>query len=348
MRVSFRWPRGALATKLDRTRVGYVARVPAGTRAGTVSVTVSDRAGRRSNARRITVTAPPRVNAPTPAPGTLPGGVPGQRHVDLGAEPLRGRRPGRDRRPRPLRRDLHGLRQELGRRDQPLGAVQPGARRRAARQRPARLRVAVRLRQRPARRGQPRRRRDRRRRRLPRGRRRERSTRASTPPRSSTSAALRATVGPERTRSGSPRSRTSDYHPRLPYSVFLGPGAAQANLPQVYWKDIGGTVDAVSGHTLAHNRIYGVAIAPLGQTYDNPPPEDIARFRSLWAAYGSAGLSWWSWQATGEDEWAALAAAARRRPPSRRPTPAGRRWPRATRATRSCGCNSTSRPSTRM
>ncbi len=50
-----------------------------------------------------------------------------------------------------------------------------------------------------------------------------------------------------------------DYHPRLPYSVFLGPGGAQANLPQVYWKDIGGTVDAVSGHTLAHNRIYGVA-----------------------------------------------------------------------------------------
>ena len=30
MRVSFRWSRGALATKLDRTRVGYVARVPAG------------------------------------------------------------------------------------------------------------------------------------------------------------------------------------------------------------------------------------------------------------------------------------------------------------------------------
>ena len=75
----------------------------------------------------------------------------------------------------------------------------------------------------------------------------------------------------------------------------------------MYWKDIGGTVDAVSGHTLAHNRIYGVPIAPIGQTYDDPPPEDFARFRSLWAAYGSAGLSWWSWQATGEEEWAQLA-----------------------------------------
>jgi peptidoglycan hydrolase-like protein with peptidoglycan-binding domain len=89
--------------------------------------------------------------------------------------------------------------------------------------------------------------------------------------------------------------------------VFLGPGGAQANLPQVYWKDIGGTVDAVSGRTVAHNRIYGVPLAPIGQTYDNPPAADIARFRSLWAAYGSAGLSWWSWQATGEEEWAVLA-----------------------------------------
>src|SRR5215217_3213161 len=61
MRVSFRWPRGALATKLDHTRIGYVARVPAGTKAGSVSVTISDRAGRRSNARRIAVLAPPKV-----------------------------------------------------------------------------------------------------------------------------------------------------------------------------------------------------------------------------------------------------------------------------------------------
>src|SRR6478609_8756621 len=41
MRVSFRWSRGALATKLDRSSVGYVARVPPGRRAGTVSVSVS-------------------------------------------------------------------------------------------------------------------------------------------------------------------------------------------------------------------------------------------------------------------------------------------------------------------
>jgi hypothetical protein len=134
--------------------------------------------------------------------------------------------------------------------------------------------------------------------------------------------ALRATLGPTY-----PIGLTSfpyvDYHARLPYSVFLGPGAAQANLPQVYWKDIGGTVDAVSGHTLAHNRIYGVAIAPLGQTYGDVPPADIARFRSLWAAYGSAGLSWWSWQATTEPGWTALATPATS-PPLPPPDPG---WP---------------------
>jgi hypothetical protein len=134
--------------------------------------------------------------------------------------------------------------------------------------------------------------------------------------------ALRATLG-----AAYPIGLTSfpytDYHARLPYSVFLGPGAAQANLPQVYWKDIGGTVDAVSGHTLAHNRIYGVPIAPLGQTYGDVPPEDIVRFRSLWAAYGSAGVSWWSWQATTEPGWAALATPAS--PPPLPPPDPG--WP---------------------
>src|SRR5690348_9796763 len=47
MRVTFRWSLGALATRLRKTRAGYIARVPAGTRAGTVSVYVTDRAGRR-------------------------------------------------------------------------------------------------------------------------------------------------------------------------------------------------------------------------------------------------------------------------------------------------------------
>jgi hypothetical protein len=117
---------------------------------------------------------------------------------------------------------------------------------------------------------------------------------------------LRAAVGPNY-----PIGLTSfpyvDYHPRLPYSVFLAPGASQVNLPQVYWKDIGGSVDAVSARTWAHNRIYGVPLAPLGQTYQSPGPDEIVRFRQVWAAYGAGGLSWWSWQATDDPTWATLA-----------------------------------------
>ena len=118
-------------------------------------------------------------------------------------------------------------------------------------------------------------------------------------------AALRGAIGPDY-----PLGFTSfpyvDYHPRLPYSVFLGPGGAQANLPQVYWKAIGGSVDAVSAKTVANNRIYGTPIAPLGQSYDAPKADDLRRFRALWAGYGAGGLSWWSWQATSDAAWAVL------------------------------------------
>ena len=98
-----------------------------------------------------------------------------------------------------------------------------------------------------------------------------------------------------------------DYHPGLPYSVFLGPGGAQYNAPQMYWKDIGTSVDNVYAHTFTHNRIYQRPIFPLGQTYSNPSSADLMRFRQLAAAYGSSGLSWWDWEETSSTGWASLA-----------------------------------------
>ncbi len=97
-----------------------------------------------------------------------------------------------------------------------------------------------------------------------------------------------------------------DYHPGFPYSVFLGPGGAQYNAPQMYWKDIGTTTDAVFGHTYAYNLIYGRPIFPLGQVYGNPPAQQIVRFRELSRAYGAAGLSWWDWQEATSSGWTAL------------------------------------------
>jgi hypothetical protein len=74
----------------------------------------------------------------------------------------------------------------------------------------------------------------------------------------------------------------------------------------VYWKEIGGGVDAVVDHTYRYNRPYGRTIAPLGQTYDSPPSSEIVRFRQLAAAAGATGVSWWSWQHTASSGWNAV------------------------------------------
>ena len=72
-----------------------------------------------------------------------------------------------------------------------------------------------------------------------------------------------------------------DYHPGFPYSVFLGPGGAQYNSPQMYWVDIGTSVNTVYAHTYAYNTVYEREIDPLGQVYQNPPLGQIIRFRQL-------------------------------------------------------------------
>ncbi len=97
-----------------------------------------------------------------------------------------------------------------------------------------------------------------------------------------------------------------DYHPGFPYSVFLGPSGAQYNVPQMYWKDIGTTVDAVYAHTFAYNRIYQRPIFPLGQVFQNPPAQQIHRFRQLSRTYGTANVSWWDWQESTGGNWKAI------------------------------------------
>jgi Putative peptidoglycan binding domain len=120
-------------------------------------------------------------------------------------------------------------------------------------------------------------------------------------------AALRAAVGP-----AYPIGLTSfpyvDYHPAFPYSVFMAPGNATFNLPQVYWKTIGDPVDASVAHTYDWNSPYPAPIFPLGQTYDSAPPRDIVRFRELANAYGARGVSWWDWQETPAAAWDAVGA----------------------------------------
>src|SRR5204862_105841 len=110
-------------------------------------------------------------------------------------------------------------------------------------------------------------------------------------------AELRARIGPSY-----PLALASfpyvSYHPSLPYSVFLGPGGAQYNAPQMYWKAIGTSVDTVYANTYIANRIYGRPIFPLGQTYGAATPSDILRFRREVVIYGATGTSRWDWQET--------------------------------------------------
>ena len=97
-----------------------------------------------------------------------------------------------------------------------------------------------------------------------------------------------------------------DYHPGFPYSVFLGPGGAQYNAPQMYWMDIGTSVNAVYAHTYAYNRVYEREIDPLGQVDRNPPMGQIIRFRQLSRTYRAQGVSWWNWQQASTWGWKSI------------------------------------------
>jgi len=105
-----------------------------------------------------------------------------------------------------------------------------------------------------------------------------------------------------------------DYHPAFPYSVFLGPGGATFNQPQMYWKAIGTSVQGVYEHTYQYNRIWGHPIYPIGQTYEGPTNGELRLFRRFAASFGHYAPSWWDWQETSETEWSALGAAAADRP----------------------------------
>jgi Putative peptidoglycan binding domain len=311
MRVSFRWAGGAVATTLQHTHVGWLARVPAGVRLGTDAVTVRDRAGRRSNVRHLRVLARPRPKPPvatqlSTAPGALPVALRGNgmwiwelSKTEGGDVDAIGQRAqaaglatvfvkssdGSDFWPQfnsTLVATLHayGLHVcawQFVYGSHPALEAQAGA---AAVADGADCLVID----------------------------AESDYQGRYAAAQTFMNSLRAAIGEDY-----PLALTSfpyvDYHPGLPYSVFLGPGGAQANVPQVYWKAIGGGVSAVSAHTWMHNRIYGVPIAPLGQAYGGTTAADIARFRQIWTAYGVLGMSWWSWQAASDTNWSAIAAA---------------------------------------
>jgi Putative peptidoglycan binding domain len=306
MRVTFRWTSGALATTLQRKKTGWVVKIPAGTPPGTVAITVRDRARRRSNARHLRVVRPVIAIPGTPFTGSadLPAAfrghgmwiwqIPKSEGGDPAAIAAKAQATGIDtvfvkssdgtagwpQFNSQLVATLHaqGLRAcawQFVYGKEPAGEAEVGAS--AVAQGADCLVIDA-----------------------------ESDYQGRYAAAQQYMNALRAAVG-----ESYPLGLTSfpyvDLHPRLPYSVFLGPGGAQANMPQVYWKAIGTDVATASARTAVHNRIYRAPMAPLGQAYDNPDPADLQSFRQIWASYGAQGLSWWSWQSSSQTTWATLA-----------------------------------------
>ena len=100
------------------------------------------------------------------------------------------------------------------------------------------------------------------------------------------------------TRSGWRPSPTSTTTRPSPTRSSSGPDGAQFNAPQMYWKDIGNSVDTAYANTYISNRVYGRPIFPLGQTYSNPSAEELVRFREEAPLYGATGISFWDFQET--------------------------------------------------
>ncbi len=96
-------------------------------------------------------------------------------------------------------------------------------------------------------------------------------------------------------------------HPTFPYSVFLGPGGFDFDMPQMYWLELGLSVDATYAASLPANSIYGRPIVPVGQLSGDPAASELERFRTLAQAYGSDGASFFDLDSAQPGELAALA-----------------------------------------
>lgn len=97
-----------------------------------------------------------------------------------------------------------------------------------------------------------------------------------------------------------------DFHPTIPYSVFLGPGGAQWNLPQMYFHAFKVAISQVFYHTYTLNQIYQRPIHPLGQTYEGVTSTQALTFRKYAKRYRAPGYSWWVWHDTRPKTWTAL------------------------------------------
>ena len=188
-----------------------------------------------------------------------------------------------------------------------LEPVHAAARRRAPRAGAQGVRVAVRLWQLSRRRGGTRRARGRRRRRLPRDR---RGGGVRRPLRRRPALHRNAAREDRRElpRSGSRRSPTSTTTSPSPTPSSSAPAARSSTSRRCTGRRSARASPTSTCTPTRRTSSTGATICPLGQTYENPPAQQIVSFRSLAAPYGACGTSCWDWQETTSSGWAALAA----------------------------------------
>lgn len=83
-------------------------------------------------------------------------------------------------------------------------------------------------------------------------------------------------------------------HPKMPYDIFLGRGGAQANLPQMYWKEIGESARDTLYGSWNQNLAFKRHVYPIGQAYNRPRGEDVRYFSRKLKSVDARGISWWS------------------------------------------------------
>ena len=80
-------------------------------------------------------------------------------------------------------------------------------------------------------------------------------------------------------------------HPGFPYSVFLGPGAFDFTMPQMYWHELRLSVQGVFAVALGESAVYGRPVLPVGQLFDGVTPAEAEAFLVAAHTHGAAGAS---------------------------------------------------------
>ncbi|WCK52461.1 S-layer homology domain-containing protein [Aneurinibacillus sp. Ricciae_BoGa-3] len=96
----------------------------------------------------------------------------------------------------------------------------------------------------------------------------------------------------------------ADYHPEVPFAQYNN--FVNAMMPQIYWDDMGWTVDKAFKASIASYQKFGKPIAPTGQSYSTAQPEDIARFVQLSQAAKFTNISWWDWEEANQGQLGAI------------------------------------------